>query len=40
MTLDGFLKPGLGRREIFGILLFSQLDESTVLRRMVGFRGR
>jgi hypothetical protein len=31
------LEPGFGRREILGVALFSQLDEPTVHRRVVGF---
>ena len=37
VTLGRFMEPGFGRREILGVALFSQLDESTVLRRVVGF---
>ena len=37
VTLGRFMEPGFGRREILGVALFSQLNESTVLRRVVGF---
>ena len=37
VTLGRFMERGFGRREILGVALFSQLNESTVLRRMVSF---